>query len=107
VHPDFGDCLSGGRGLRLRASPEVSVSLELVVLSPGDHHLAIGWLADPGSFLDVAVQDLRVRVESRGGCQVSSIGSVSVRRTAEVRFESSSDLHLDYLELDRRESKKR
>jgi hypothetical protein len=107
VHPDFRPCLSRGRGLHLRAAPTVATTLELVAPEPGDYELVIGWLADPGTVLEVAVADRSVRLVSRGGCQSSSVGDVSVRDVGKARFSTTRDLHLDYLELDRPESKKR
>jgi hypothetical protein len=107
VHPDFRPCLSKGRGLHLRATPAVSTTLELVSPEPGDYDLVIGWLADPGTALDVAVAGRSARLVSRGGCQASTFGKVSIRDVAEARFSTTRDLHLDYLELDRPESKKR
>jgi hypothetical protein len=107
VHPDFRPCLSRGRGLHLRATPAVTTTLELVTPEPGDHELVIGWLADPGTVLEVAVAGRSVRLVSQGGCQASSIGEVSIRDVEKARFSTTGDLHLDYLELGRPESKKR
>lgn len=107
AHPDFRSCLSRGRGLHLRAAPTAAASLEVVSLSPGDHELTLGWLADPGTVLEVSAAGLTTRLVSEGGCQTSSLGRLSIRRAAEVRFQTSKDLLLDYLELDRPESKKR
>jgi hypothetical protein len=44
---------------------------------------------------------------SQGGCEASVVGAVSIRPSAEARFSTAADLHLDYLELHRPESKKR
>jgi hypothetical protein len=107
AHPDFRPCLSRGRGLHLRASPEVDVSVELIAPSPGEPELTLGWLADPGTLLVASVGGRITRFVSVGGCQRSTIGTVSIRRSAEVRLSSSKDLILDYLELGRPESKKR
>jgi hypothetical protein len=107
VHPDFRPCLSKGRGLHLRATPSVITTLELVAPEPGTYELVIGWLADPGTLLEVAVPGRTTRLVSQGGCQASSVGEVSIRDVEEARFSTSRDLHLDYLELDRGESKKR
>jgi hypothetical protein len=74
---------------------------------PGEYELAIGWLADPGTVLDVAVGGRTVRLVSQGGCEESFVGLVSIRPSAEARFSTTDDLHLDYLELYRPESKKR
>ena len=107
AHPDFRACLSRGRSLHLRAEPTVDTSLELVGPEPGDFVLVVGWLADPGSTLDVSVGSLSARLVSEGGCTASIVGKVTLRPSAEVRFQARQDLHLDYLELDRGESKKR
>jgi hypothetical protein len=107
VHPDFRPCLSRGRGLHLRATPAVSTTLELVAPEPGDYELVIGWLADPGTVLEIVAAGRSARLVSQGGCQASSIGEVSLRKTDDARFSTTRDLHLDYLELDRGESKKR
>jgi hypothetical protein len=107
VHPDYRACLSRGRGLQLRAAPTASTTLELVSPEPGEYELAIGWLADPGTVLDVAVGGRTVRLVSQGGCEESFVGLVSIRPSAEARFSTTDDLHLDYLELYRPESKKR
>lgn len=111
AHQDFRGCLSRGRGLHLRAAPTVEVTIEVVPPAPGDYELVVGWLADPGTVLDVTLGNRKTRLThpggGPGGCVASRVGSVSLRRWAEARFASSRDLHLDYLELDRPESKKR
>ena len=63
AHPDFRSCLSRGRSLHLRAEPTVDTSLELLGPEPGDFVLVVGWLADPGSTLEVSVGSLSARLE--------------------------------------------
>jgi hypothetical protein len=107
AHPDFRSCLSRGRSLHLRAEPTADTSVELVAPEPGDYDLVVGWLADPGTTLEVSTGSLSVRLVSEGGCTASVVGRVALRPSAEVRLNARKDLHLDYLELHRGESKKR
>jgi hypothetical protein len=108
AHPDFRPCLSGGRGLHLRPTPEVAVELELGAPQPNDYSIELGWLADPGAVLAVqlAGKSLYV-VHGAGGCERTALGTFRLRPTNRIAVRTSADALLDYLELTGTNSKYR
>jgi hypothetical protein len=102
AHPDYGGCLSAGRGLHLRGDSGASVTIELVAPEPGTYHLDIGWLADPGAVLEVTLGGRSTRLTAgRSGCARSPIGRFSVERGQTMRVSASRNLLLDYVDLGR------
>jgi hypothetical protein len=102
AHPDFRSCLSRGRGLHLRASPDVMVALELVPPHRGDYDLSVGWLADRGTTLDVRVGSRTVRVVARGDdCERTLVGRFRMEPGTKVSLRTPNALIIDYLDLER------
>jgi hypothetical protein len=73
-----------------------------VAPEPGTYHLDIGWLADPGSVLEVTLGGRSTRLTAgRSGCARSPIGRFSVERGQTMRVSASRNLLLDYVDLGR------
>jgi hypothetical protein len=108
AHPDFRTCLSAGRGMHLRPSPTASVDLELGAPTAGDYIAALGWLADPGTTLQVVVADQRRTIVHRGaGCESSELGTLHLDPTNRLTLASPGEPIIDYLELSPTNSKYR
>ena len=106
AHPDFGACLSAGRGLRLRPEPNATVELELGAPERARYAVTIGWLANSGARLTVGLGKQTVALVHRtDGCETGRIESVELERTNRVTLTTPSELVLDYLELTRGVSK--
>jgi hypothetical protein len=101
VHPDFGPCLSRGRGLRLIAEPAVAVSVELGAPRAGLNRVSLGWLADPGARLTVTLGGRQVELVHRtAGCEVSHAGVFALPAFGPVGLKTAGAVLVDYFELE-------
>jgi hypothetical protein len=109
AHPDFRPCLSRGRGLHLRATPVAEVELELVPPSAGLYTIHLGWLADPGAELRVAIGGVEGRLARKAepGCERTELGTFHLSGVTQTRLRAGHTLLVDYLDLTRVDSKKR
>jgi len=100
AHPDFRPCLSAGRGMHLRPAPTAAVDLELGVPSGGDYAVTLGWMADPGARLSVAVGGRSVELTHGGaGCERTELGTVRLAPSNRVALQTRADVLVDYVEL--------
>jgi len=99
-HPDFGPCLSRGQGLHLRPRPLVAVDLELGAPKPGRNLVSMGWLADPGTRLEVSLGGQEVEVvHGPAGCEATPLGTFTLDAFGPVGLKTDRDVIVDYFEV--------
>jgi hypothetical protein len=111
AYPTYAECLSRGTGLRLKVDDgsRVSVTVALTPPEPGDYELVVGWLAQPATQLRVTVGGQAFTpINSAASCSQHRLGIVRLAGTQriELRAEGGSPI-LDYIELERADSKRR
>lgn len=100
AHPDFRPCLSAGRGMHLRPFPTASIELELGTPSEGEYTVDIGWLADPGTILQVTLADQERTIIHQGpACESTALGPIHLAPTNHLRLSSPGEPIIDYVEL--------
>jgi hypothetical protein len=99
AHPDFRPCLSTGRGMHLRPAPNAAVDLELGVPSRGDYTLTLGWMAETGAHLTVALAGRTFDLtHGHAGCESTPLGTLTLAPANRLALRTREDVIVDYVE---------